>query len=122
MKVYEDEKTLAFLDIQPVHPGHTLVASKNAGTRNIFDISSEDWMAISETVRKLVHEIEKATNCDGINILMNNRASAGQIVDHPHVHVIPRFKGDGLEHWRKTAYKDGEAQAVQERIRAALKL
>jgi histidine triad (HIT) family protein len=120
-KVYEDERTLALLDIQPVHPGHTLVVSKNTGTRNIFDISSKDWMAVSETVRRLVHAIEKATNCDGINILMNNRAYAGQIIDHPHVHVIPRFKGDGLEHWRKIAYKNGELQTVQERIRVALK-
>lgn len=120
IKVYEDEKTLAFLDIQPVCAGHTLIVSKDEAARNIFDISSEDWMAVSETVRKLAHAIEKATGCDGINILMNNRAHAGQVIDHPHVHVIPRFKGDGLEHWRKTTYKNGEVPTVQERIRAAL--
>jgi histidine triad (HIT) family protein len=119
-KVYEDEKTLAFLDIQPVSAGHTLIVSKDLATRNIFDISSEDWMALSETVRKLADAIAKATRCDGINILMNNRAHAGQVIGHPHVHIIPRFKGDGLEHWRKTTYKNREVQTVQERIQAAL--
>jgi len=119
-KIYEDETTLAFLDIQPVHPGHTLVVSKNTATKNIFDISPEDWLAVSRTVRKLAGAIEKATAADGINILMNNRAHAGQVIEHPHVHIIPRFANDGFEHWRKSTYQDGEAQAMQEKIRALL--
>lgn len=119
-KVYEDDKTLAFLDIQPVHPGHTLVVSKNEGSGDIWDISHEDWMAISQTVRTLARAIEKATGCEGINILMNNRLQAGQMIAHPHVHLIPRFQGDGLEHWRKTAYKGEEMQTMQNRIQAVL--
>ena len=118
-KVYEDEKTLAFLDIHPVHPGHVLVIPKEHAT-NIFDISAENWSAMQETVRKVAVALEKAVSADGVNLMMNNREHAGQVVDHAHVHLIPRFKGDGLKLWPHKEYKDGEAQAVSEKIRAVL--
>jgi histidine triad (HIT) family protein len=97
-KVHEDEHTLAFLDINPVHPGHTLVIpKKHAG--NIFEITSEQWAHVQETVRKLASAIETGLNADGVNVNMNNREIAGQTVHHAHVHLIPRFKGDGLGPW-----------------------
>ena len=119
-KVYEDEKTLAFLDIHPVHPGHTLVIPKNHA-QNIFEISPEDWAAVQETVRRIAIALEKATGADGVNLMMNNREHAGQIVDHAHVHIIPRFKGDGLRQWTHASYKDGEADAMKEKLRTAIK-
>lgn len=119
-KVYEDDTTLAFLDIHPVSPGHTLVAPKRH-SHNIFDIAPEDWLAVSETVRALAIAIEKALAADGVNIAMNNREHAGQVVDHPHVHIIPRFKGDGLKLMPQRTYSDGEAEPVAEKIRALLK-
>ena len=57
-KIHEDEKTIAFLDIRPVNPGHTLVIPKSH-SKNIFDVGAEDWAAVSETVRKVAHAVEK---------------------------------------------------------------
>lgn len=118
-RVYEDEHTLAFLDIHPVSNGHTLVIPKRHA-RNIFDIESEEWGRMQETVRKVADAVEKATDAHGINMMMNNREHAGQIVDHAHVHLIPRFKNDGLTLWPHGAYKEGDADAVREKILSAL--
>ena len=118
-KVYEDEKTVAFLDIHPVNAGHTLVVPKKH-SQNIFDITPEGWAAVAEAARVISIAIEKALNVDGVNIAMNNREHAGQVVPHPHVHVIPRFKGDGLRQWEHSSYKEGEAAEVTSKIRAAI--
>jgi histidine triad (HIT) family protein len=118
-KVYEDEKTLAFLDIHPVSPGHVLVIPK-VHAANLFEISAEDWASVQETVRKIAAVLEKATGADGVNLMMNNRKHAGQVVDHAHVHLIPRFKGDGLKLWPHKEYKEGEAVSVAEKIKNAL--
>ena len=119
-KVYEDDTMLAFLDIHPINPGHTLVVPKSQDARNIFDISTEDWVAMTRVVHKLAGAIETAMNADGVNIMMNNREHAGQVVDHPHIHIIPRFKCDGLRQWNHSAYKEGEAEKVLKAIRSAL--
>ena len=118
-KVYEDEKTFAFLDIRPVNAGHTLVVPRNHAT-NIFDIAPEDWAATTETARKLAIAIEKGLDADGVNIAMNNREHAGQVIPHPHMHIIPRFKGDGLRLMPQREYKTGEADESAEKIRSAL--
>ena len=118
-KVYEDEKTLAFLDINPVNAGHTLVVPKKH-SHNIFDIAPEDWAAVTESARKIAIAIEKGLQTDGVNIGMNNREHAGQLVDHPHLHVIPRFKSDGLKLMPQRKYLDHEAEQAAEKIRAAL--
>jgi histidine triad (HIT) family protein len=118
-KVYEDENVLAFLDIHPVSPGHVLVVPKEHAT-NIFDISSESWGRVQETARKVAIALEKATGADCVNLMMNNREHAGQVVDHAHVHLIPRFKGDGLKLWPHKEYKEGEADDTAAKIRATL--
>ncbi|MBV9159790.1 MAG: HIT family protein [Candidatus Kaiserbacteria bacterium] len=118
-KVYENERVLAFLDIHPVHPGHTLVIPK-VHARNLLEIAAEDWAAVAEAARMLAIAVEKATDADGMNIMMNNRAHAGQVVDHAHVHVIPRFKGDGLRQWSPRSYKENEAAEIEAKIREAL--
>lgn len=118
-KVYEDANTLAFLDIRPVNAGHTLVIPKEHST-NIFDIAPEDWLAVADTVRRVAVAIEKSVRADGVNIGMNNREHAGQVVHHPHVHIIPRFKGDGLKLMPQRTYKEGEAEQTAKKIRAAL--
>lgn len=115
--VYENNETIAFLDIHPVSRGHTLVIPKHHST-NIFDIPSDDWAHVCESVRMLAARIESGLSADGINLMMNNREHAGQVVDHPHVHLIPRYKGDGLQHWPQGSYKDGEAESVAVAIRA----
>ncbi len=118
--VYEDEHVLAFLDIHPVSPGHTLVIPKNTDAHTIFDISESDWLAVTKVVRMLASAIEKATDADGINLMMNNREHAGQVVDHPHIHIIPRFKGDTHPQWSHKTYKEGEDIEVREKIKKAL--
>lgn len=117
--VYEDERTLAFLDIRPVNAGHTLVIPKEHST-NILDITQADWAAVAETVRIVSLAIDKGLGADGVNIGMNNREHAGQVVYHPHVHVIPRFKGDGLKLMPQRSYKEHEAEETLTKIRAAL--
>jgi histidine triad (HIT) family protein len=118
-KVYEDTDTVAFLDIHPVTSGHTLVVPKMHAT-NIFDISAESWSAVTETARKVAIALERALGTDGVNLMMNNREHAGQIVDHPHLHLIPRFKDDGLKLWPHGNYRTGEAEVVQEKISTQL--
>src|SRR3954468_2002653 len=114
-KVYEDDKTLAFLDINPVQDGHTLVIPKSHAV-NIFDISAEDWAAVQETVRKVAAVLEKSMSADGVNLIMNNREHAGQVVEHAHVHMIPRYKGDGLHLWPHHPIKREQAESIAEKI------
>ncbi len=117
-KVYEDDATFAFLDIRPVNAGHTLVIPKKH-SHNIFDIEPNDWAEVTETVRKVSIAIENGLRADGVNLAMNNREHAGQVVFHPHVHVIPRFKGDGLKLMPQRSYKEGEADSTLGKIRDA---
>ena len=119
-KIYETGETLAFLDIAPMSRGHVLVIPKKHSP-NIFEISSEDWSNVQETVRVVAIGLEKATAADGVNLLMNNREHAWQIVHHVHVHLIPRFKNDGIKlTWPRKKYRDGEADDLREKIRSAL--
>ena len=115
-KVYEDEKTLAFLDIRPVNPGHALVVPKKHSL-DVFEIEESQWNAVMNTVRTVALALEKSLAPTGINLAMNNRSGAGQIVFHAHVHVMPRFPNDGHELWKGRPYAEGEAQQVAEKIR-----
>ena len=118
-KVYEDDETLAFLDIRPVNPGHTLVVPKKHSI-DIFEIEGPEWDAVMKTTRIVTHALEKALSPDGVNLSMNNRAGAGQAVFHAHVHVMPRFENDGWKIWIGKQYAEGEATRVAEKIRARL--
>jgi histidine triad (HIT) family protein len=120
VKVYEDDHTFAFLDIQPNNIGHTLVIPKDH-SENIYTISEESFCNTMKTVRKVAIAIKKAVSADGINIAMNNEASAGQAVFHSHIHIIPRFKTDGYKHWPHVKYKDGEDKEIANKIIENLK-
>jgi histidine triad (HIT) family protein len=109
-KVYEDEHTFAFLDINPINIGHTLVIPKRHA-ENIMTIRKEELAAVMETVRMLAPVIQRAVDADGINIGINNGSAAGQVIFHTHVHIMPRFEGDGHEHWQK---KDISKEAITE--------
>ena len=118
--VYEDDETIAFLDINPVNHGHTLVVPKK-WTRNVLDIDEKSWLSLMKTVRMLARAIKEATGADGINIDINNEEAAGQIVFHTHVHILPRFKGDHKHAPRPHhPYAPGEAALVAEKIRARI--
>jgi histidine triad (HIT) family protein len=118
--LYETEHVLAFLDINPNNSGHTLVIPK-VHSRNILDIDPTSWSALTEAVRFLAPTIMQAVGATGINIMMNNEPTAGQIIFHTHIHLIPRFEGDGYEHWHGHPYTEGEMVKVAEKIRASLR-
>ena len=119
-KVYEDSNVLAFLDIFPIHTGHVLVVSKKH-TVDIFDTSEEDLKSIMAAAKKISAAVMKATKADGINIGMNNKPASGQVVMHAHIHVIPRFKDDGLKTWPQRPYNnDAEKEHVAAKIKNAL--
>lgn len=116
--VYEDEDTLAFLDIHPNNPGHTLVVPKKP-CRDIFDIDDETLAAVWRTVKKVARAVRDVTGAEGLNINTNNGSAAGQVVFHYHVHVIPRFANDGYRLWKGKEYSPGEAEKMAEKIRGA---
>jgi len=118
--VYEDENTLAFLDISPVGPGHTLVIPKRH-VANIYEMSHEDSAHVFGTVSGIAERVKHAVSADGINIHMNNDGVAGQVIFHAHVHIIPRFEGDPHQMWQGGEYKnEEESKEVGEKIREVL--
>ena len=93
--VYEDERTLAFLDIHPVNTGHTLVIPK-AHAQDIYTISLEDAEAVMRSTVLVAQAVKRALKPQGINLLQSNERAAGQAIFHFHMHIIPRWRGDGL--------------------------
>ena len=89
-QIYEDDKTLAFMDLMPRGDGHFLVIPK-APSRNIFDIQPDDLAAVFSVVQKLAKIAVKVFNADGSTIQQFSEPAGGQVVFHTHVHVIPRF-------------------------------
>lgn len=120
-KVYEDQSHVAFLDIHPVATGHTLVVPK-AHSENIEDTSAEVFMKLVGIVKKIGAGIEKSLGVPGYNVGINNGRSAGQLVDHIHVHIIPRrAEGDGLLPWPgREKVEKAELEAVAEKITKSL--
>ena len=91
-KVYEDDKVLAFLDIMPRSPGHTLVLPK-APARNILDIGTDDLTHVVVVAQKIAKAAMEAFSADGITIQQFNEGAGGQVVFHLHLHIIPRKTG-----------------------------
>jgi histidine triad (HIT) family protein len=95
IKLYEDEKTIAFLDIYPVAKGHTLIIPKSHSA-TLYDISIEDAEAVGATVSRVAKTVKKVLKCDGVNVYQGNEKAAMQEIFHVHFHVIPRYKDDGI--------------------------
>jgi len=115
-KIYEDKDFLAFLDINPLNPGHTLVIPKEHH-KNLQELPNNLVEKLFCVVKKISALIKNETKADGINILINNGEVAGQIVFHIHVHILPRFKNDGYTHWKSRAsYKEGEVEKLAKKI------
>jgi histidine triad (HIT) family protein len=91
-KVYEDDSTLAFLDIMPRAPGHTLVLPK-APARNILDVSPDDLGHVIRVTQKIAKTSVEVFGADGVTVQQFNESAGGQVVFHLHVHVIPRQHG-----------------------------
>ncbi|MEM2956244.1 MAG: HIT family protein [Candidatus Pacearchaeota archaeon] len=118
-KVYEDNKILAFLDISPINPGHTLVIPKKH-FESIERIPESLLCELIKSVQKIAIAVTRAVSTDAFNINLNNGKAAGQLVPHMHFHIIPRFKNDGYEHWKGSSYKDKEMEIICEKIKKAL--
>jgi histidine triad (HIT) family protein len=91
-KIYEDDKAMAFLDIMPRAPGHTLVLPK-APARNLLDIDPSDLAHVHQVAQKVAKAAMKVFSADGITIQQFNEPAGGQVVFHLHVHVVPRHVG-----------------------------
>ncbi|MGL4728152.1 MAG: HIT family protein, partial [Bosea sp. (in: a-proteobacteria)] len=94
-RVYEDEATLAIMDIMPRADGHVLVLPK-AACRNVLDAPPEALQAVAVTVQKLARAVKAAFGADGVTIQQFNESAGGQVVFHMHVHVMPRHEGVSL--------------------------
>ena len=95
-KVYEDDKTLAFLDIMPRAPGHVLVLPK-APVRNILDIAPDDLAHVIKVAQKIAKVSVDVFGADGVTVQQFNESAGGQVVFHLHVHVIPRKNGVAMK-------------------------
>jgi len=95
-KVYEDDKALAFLDIMPRAPGHTLVLPK-APARNILDVAPGDLAYVMKVAQKIAQKSVQVFGADGVTIQQFNESAGGQVVFHLHVHVIPRRQGEAMK-------------------------
>jgi len=95
-KVYEDDKTLAFLDIMPRAPGHVLVLPK-APVRNILDIAPDDLAHVIKVAQKIAKVSVEVFGADGVTVQQFNESAGGQVVFHLHVHVIPRKIGVAMK-------------------------
>ncbi len=119
-KVYEDSHFLAFLDIHPANPGHTLVVFKRHAP-NLMEEPEAELGGFTGVVKKIAIAQTKALGATGVNVLMNNGAPAGQIIFHTHAHVIPRFDNDGLDlKWPRLKYEEGEVEQVAKKIAEAI--
>lgn len=119
VRVLETPHVLAFLDIAPVHYGHTLVIPK-AHHRNLLELPDDLWTEIGQVCRRMAQALQGTLDAPGFNIGMNNFEAAGQEVFHAHLHVIPRYHGDGLKLFPQGSYKPGDMEKTGEQLRRAL--
>jgi histidine triad (HIT) family protein len=120
-KVYEDSKVFAFLDIQPLSYGHTLVIPKEAA-ETLDQLSEESAAALGRALPKICRAVMKATGTKEYNILQNNGKTAHQAVFHVHFHIIPKpntTSGLGIS-WPVQSLNSKEGEALAEKIRSSI--
>ncbi len=118
--VYEDALVMAFLDVNPINTGHTLIVPKKKFV-NVFDADTEVLGHMMKTAQKVALALRSITKCDGINIHMNNEDAAGQKVFHAHIHVVPRFIDDGAYQPAKhISPAEGASQQIASLLKEAL--
>ncbi len=117
-KVYDDQRTLALMDINPLSRGHCLVATK-AHAATLYEAEPEDLKAAIVTAKKVAGAIRKALNPDGLNLLQANGGAAFQSVPHFHLHLIPRWMNDGKGFdWKEVSGNREEIMGTADRIRS----
>ncbi len=119
-RVLETPDCVSFLDIAPLAPGHTLLIPRQHFA-DIISAPPELVTRLAVELPRLARAVIKSSGASGLNILQNTGASSGQAVFHMHLHLIPRREGDSLGfRWNAGSYGSGEAEAMQQRIVAAL--
>ena len=117
--VYENGKVLAFLDINPINRGHTLIVSKKH-YENISEITEDCLRDVVVVAKKIAGAMEIGLGAEGINILHASGKAAQQSVFHFHIHLVPRYRDDGLNTWPKSKYKEEDFKEVTEEIKKAI--
>ncbi len=118
-RVFENDHVLAFLDINPLAEGHTLVIPKREVER-FEDLRPEELSQLANALQLVVSKVLAATGAEAYNILQNNGRLAGQEVPHVHFHIIPRATDDGLGYrWRAKQADAAALEALAERMRSA---
>lgn len=114
--IFEDADFRVFLDLGPASEGHALIVPKEHYA-NLFELPEDTAAGVMRLAKKLAVQMKEKLNCDGLNLVQNNGEVAGQTVHHFHMHVIPRYEGDG----QKIGWKPGEpTQEELEEIRAKI--
>lgn len=119
-RLYEDDDVLAFLDLFPQSFGHALVIPKRSAACNILDVDSEALSKVMAVVQKLTRVIVDELQPDGVQIAQFNGAPAGQTVFHIHVHIVPRYAGEGLGIHAAGKAEPAELEKLQARLVEAI--
>ncbi len=115
-KIYENEKIVVILDINPANEGHLLIIPKKHFD-NIFDIEEDDWFEVMRVARKISLLFKEY---DGLNLLQNNKPQAGQIINHFHLHLIPRVNGDEkrvVMKWLPKKLEQADFEEIKEELK-----
>ncbi|OGF27621.1 hypothetical protein A2331_04370 [Candidatus Falkowbacteria bacterium RIFOXYB2_FULL_34_18] len=118
-KVYEDKQVLAFFDILPISPGHTIIVPKKH-LSDLEDLTNEEFSAIALATKKIGKAVLSGLDVKGYSIFLDNKSAANQHVPHIHFHLVPRKEGDGLERWPQSGYEQNEAEFFLKKIKAEL--
>jgi len=115
-RVYEDQKCLAILDINPVTPGHTLVMPR-AHYATLAETPTELVQALAGLFGRVSEAVVKAVSAEGFNLFAANGRCAGQVIDHLHFHIVPRHPNDGVfPGWTASSYAEGEMEKLRAQI------
>ena len=115
-KVYEDKDTLAFLDINPANPGHTLVVPKKH-SEDLTKSDEEDIANVMRVVKNITTNLKEKMNAIGVNVMQNNGKPAGQIVAHTHFHVIPRYPNDVVViSYQRVQLSDEQLEEIRKKL------
>jgi histidine triad (HIT) family protein len=119
VKVFEDDKTLAFMDVMPESEGHVLVVPKE-DAQDILDLSAEGLAAMMATVQRVARAVDKALAPDGIQLRQYNGAPAGQTIFHVHFHILPIREGVGMAAHGKVMVDAAKLEPIAAKIRSCL--
>ena len=120
-KIHEDDDFLVILDKYPANPGHCLILPK-IPAQDIFDLDEGIATKLYPLAKRIAAAVKAATGCDGVNIVQNNGEAAGQCIFYFHLHIVPRFVGDGvvIKAASSQPFDDDDAITLQESITSVL--